>query len=96
MLVPAEALKNSRLRVVGARETLKQVLAERAGEVFIARDAEGKVVASILEECTRRGIPITYVDTMDALGELCGIEVSAAAAALFGAAGRDGEHRPLS
>ena len=80
--MPAEALRNSRRRVVGAKETLKQVIAGNALEVYIARDTKAKVVAAIIAESERRHLPVYYVETMQALGEMCGIEVSAASAAL--------------
>ncbi len=81
--MPTEALRNSRRRVVGAKETLKQVIAGHATAVYIARDTDAKVVATIIQECERRQIPFDYVDTMKSLGEMCGIAVSAASAALI-------------
>jgi len=80
--VPAEALRNLKRRVVGAKETLKQVTAGRAMEVYVARDTDSKVVAAIIAECEQRHLRLYYVETMQVLGEMCGIEVSAAAAAL--------------
>lgn len=82
-IVPAETLKNPRRRVVGAKETLKQVTTGRALAVYVARDTDAKVVAVVIAESERREIPVHYVETMEALGEMCGIEVSAAAAALI-------------
>lgn len=77
-----QALRQSRRRVVGAKETLKQVIAGHAIEVFVARDTDAKVVSMIVAESERRHLPVCYVDSMKALGEMCGIEVNATAAAL--------------
>lgn len=77
-----QALRQSRWRVVGAKETLKQVIAGHAVEVYVARDTDSKVVSVIIAESERRHLPVCYVDTMKALGEMCGIEVNAMAAAL--------------
>lgn len=77
-----QALRQSRWRVVGAKETLKQVIAGHAVEVYVARDTDSKVVSVIIAESERRHLPVCYVDTMKALGEMCGIEVNATAAAL--------------
>ena len=77
----AADLKNPQRRVVGAKESLKQVIAGRAQAVFVARDA--KVVAALVEECGRRGVPVHYEESMARLGVLCGIEVGAAAAAVL-------------
>ncbi len=79
----AADLKSPQRRVVGAKESLKQVTAGRAQAVFVARDTSPKIVAGLVEECGRRGVPVHYEESMALLGALCGIEVGAAAAALI-------------
>ncbi len=79
----AADLKNPRRRVVGAKASLKQVTAGRAQAVFVARDTNAKLVAALVEECGRRGVPVHYEESMARLGVLCGIEVGAAAAAVL-------------
>jgi len=81
--VTAQSLKNPRQRVVGAKETLKQVLTDHALEVYVAQGANLKAVATIVAECERRHVPVFMIESTKALGEMCGIEVSAAAAALL-------------
>ena len=67
---------------VGTKQTLKALEQDKAVEVFVARDADPKVVAKVIQLCRLKGIRVNYVDTMAALGKTCGIEVGAAAAAL--------------
>ncbi|MFO7263060.1 MAG: hypothetical protein A6D91_00640 [Bacillaceae bacterium G1] len=70
--------------VVGVKQTAKAIEQGRAKEVFIARDAEHRVVARVIELCQEAGLPITYVETMRELGAACGIDVGASAVAVIG------------
>ncbi|PSR21409.1 MAG: 50S ribosomal protein L7Ae-like protein [Sulfobacillus acidophilus] len=76
------ALKDFRRRVVGRRETVKRIQRGAASEVYIAQDADRAIVSEIEEQCRIHQVPIHAIDTMQELGRLCGIEVSAACAAL--------------
>lgn len=69
-------------RTVGARQTLKALQRRAARVVFVARDADPAVVEPILELARGQGVPLVYVDSMQALGRACGIEVGASSAAL--------------
>jgi large subunit ribosomal protein L7A len=64
------------------RETLKKIAHGTAFHVFVEKDAEPRVIEDIVAQSQTRNIPIDYVDTMEELGRLCGIEVRAACAAL--------------
>ena len=70
-------------RIVGAKQTLKAVQSGQAKEVFVARDADGRVVQPIVDLCIRNGVRITEVDSMAELGKACSIEVGAAVAAII-------------
>lgn len=70
-------------RVVGTNQVKRALANEKVEKVYIARDAEKKVVKEIIELCNKKGIEIIYVDTMKKLGQLCNIDVSAASAALL-------------
>jgi len=78
-----ERLRNARNKIVGAKQTLKAAEAGRASVVYLAKDAEDRVSAPIVRQAQERGIEVVYVETMQQLGKLCGIEVGAAAAALL-------------
>ncbi|MDR3207427.1 MAG: ribosomal L7Ae/L30e/S12e/Gadd45 family protein [Oscillospiraceae bacterium] len=69
-------------RVVGVKQTRKVVLAGEAQTVFVARDAEARVVQPVLAACEQAGVPVTWAETMAELGAACGIEVGAAVAAI--------------
>lgn len=70
--------------VVGVKQTTRAIQQGRAKEVFIARDAEMRVVEKVIQLCQEAGLPITYVESMRELGEACGIDVGASAVAIIG------------
>ena len=78
-----ERLRAARHKSVGAKQTLKAAETGRAKVVFLAKDAEERVLAPIVRQAQTRGIEIVYVESMQQLGRMCGIEVGAAAAALL-------------
>jgi large subunit ribosomal protein L7A len=80
--VDRAALKDSRRRVVGRRETVKRIQRGAALQVYVARDADKVIVAEIEDQCRIHHVPIHAIDTMQELGKLCGIEVAAACAAV--------------
>jgi len=67
--------------VTGTKQTLKAIQAGKAKHVFVAGDAEERVLRPILVACTENVVPVSSVGTMDDLGRACGIKVKAAAAA---------------
>jgi len=78
-----EYLKTASKKTVGLKQSLKAVKNGRAEYAFVARDAEERVLAPFIEACREHSVMITYVDTMDALGRACGIEVGAAVACIL-------------
>ena len=75
-----EALKTAK-RVIGIKQVAKAVKREAAMEVFIADDADAKVVEPLETLCTEQNVPVSRVSSMKELGTACNIEVGAAAAA---------------
>lgn len=75
-----EALKTAK-RVIGIKQVAKAVKREAATEVFIADDADAKVVEPLETLCTEQNVPVNRVSSMKELGTACNIEVGAAAAA---------------
>lgn len=75
-----EALKTAK-RVIGIKQVAKAVKREAATEVFIADDADVKVVEPLETLCTQQNVPVSRVSSMKELGTACNIEVGAAAAA---------------
>lgn len=68
---------------IGTKQTLKAVELGQATKVFVAKDADSRITTKVVQTCQRSNIPITYVETMKALGKACGIEVGAAMVALL-------------
>ncbi|MEC0243925.1 ribosomal L7Ae/L30e/S12e/Gadd45 family protein [Paenibacillus dokdonensis] len=68
---------------IGAKQTMKLVELGQAAEVYVAEDAEHRLISKIESLCSKRGVKITYVETMQHLGNACGIEVGAAMAAII-------------
>lgn len=77
----AKRRKKGRMRI-GMKQTLQAVEQGMAREVFVAQDADPRMITRIVQICGQRDIQVTYVDTMRTLGEQCGIEVGAAMAAI--------------
>jgi large subunit ribosomal protein L7A len=77
-----EALRNPRSRVIGLKQTTKAVERGQARAVYLAGDAEERLVRELQAKCREKGIEVVKVESMTALGKVCGIEVGAAAAAI--------------
>ncbi len=77
-----ENLKTGK-KTVGIKQTLKAVENGTATTVYIAKDAEEKVVLSLKELCQKQSVEIVYIESMKHLGKACGIEVGAAAVGLL-------------
>lgn len=70
-------------RIVGAKQTLKAIKNGTAKIVYVARDAESKVINPIIEISNQKNIEVIYLESMEKLGDLCGIDVGAATACLI-------------
>lgn len=73
-------LKNAK-KVIGAKQTVKAVEKGLASTVFLAIDADHRLLLPVKEACARGNITIDNTLTMLELGKACGIEVGAAAVA---------------
>ena len=69
--------------VVGAKQLRKAVQGGKAAWVYLAENADPAITEPIEEMCSELHIQITWVHTMAELGQKCGIEVGAAAAAVL-------------
>ncbi len=70
-------------KVVGAKQTLRALEQGWAIRVYVAKDAEDKVLRPIKEQCEEKRIPIIEVETRAHLGLACGIQVKASVAAII-------------
>ena len=69
-------------KVVGIKQVRRLLHAENAGQVFLACDADPRLIEPLLDMCQRAGVPTVTGFTMSQLGRWAGIEVGTAAAAL--------------
>ncbi|KMK74858.1 50S ribosomal protein L7ae-like protein [Alkalihalobacillus pseudalcaliphilus] len=68
--------------VIGTKQTLRSLDSNEVKEVYIAKDAEYRVIHKVEASSRDKGIPIHYVDSMKMLGKACNIEVGAATVAI--------------
>lgn len=78
-----DELKNAENKVVGLKQLLRELEADTVACVYIAGDAEEHVREKITEAIGAKEIHVVFVDTMEELGGVCGIDVSAACAAIL-------------
>ncbi len=74
---------NGTNKIVGAKQVKRALNSQDIEAVFIAKDADNKIIDEIMEICTNKEIQVVYVDNMRILGDACGIDVNAATAALL-------------
>lgn len=68
-------------KVVGAKQTRRALKDRRAKRVYMAQDADPRILQPLVQEAVRQQVPLVQVQTMKELGEACGIAVGAAIAA---------------
>lgn len=77
-----EGLKTAK-KAIGAKQTARAVEKGLAARVYLADDADGRVVAPLAQLCSQKGVTVNDGITMNELGKACGIEVRAAAVAIL-------------
>ncbi len=65
-------------KVIGVKQSKKAIRDGAAEQVFVALDAEKRVVGPIYELCSETETKITEITTMAELGDAAGIDVGAA------------------
>lgn len=68
-------------RVAGAKQVRRAIESGRVLRLYIAQDADPRLLQPLVQKCVDLRIPIEQVSTMRRLGEACGIAVGAAVAA---------------
>jgi large subunit ribosomal protein L7A len=69
--------------IVGTKQTVKALKNQRVQEVFVAKDADLKLVEKVIQTAAEFQTPVSYVDSMKKLGKACDIEVGASAVAII-------------
>lgn len=70
-------------KVIGSKQTAKALQTNQVKVLYLAKDAEQKIVKSIEIKAQEEGIQIVKVPSMKELGRAFGIEVGAACAAIL-------------
>ena len=78
-----ERLRSAEARAVGTNQTTKAITRGRAQVVYIAKDADRRVVEGVVAAAKGVSLEIVEVDSMREIGRACGIAVGAAAAAIL-------------
>jgi len=65
-------------KVIGVKQTLKSMQNGQGKIVYIAKDADTKLIEPVEKLAFSVSIQVEYIETMKELGRLCGIEVGAA------------------
>lgn len=78
-----DRIRLAKKRTIGTNQTTKALQENQVKSIYVAKDAEQRVIELILGLARQRGLSVIWVDTMKQLGKACGIEVGAAAAAVL-------------
>ncbi|SCG84109.1 putative ribosomal protein L7Ae-like [Proteiniborus sp. DW1] len=70
-------------KVVGIKQARRAINNDEVLTIYVAEDADTKVVQDIINLCNEKSIEIIYAPSMKELGKACGIDVSAAVAAIL-------------
>lgn len=70
-------------KVVGIKQTAKALKNNLGSKLYVAKDADVRLLEPILKLAADKSLEIEEVDTMKELGVLCGIDVSAATALII-------------
>lgn len=68
--------------LVGIKQLRKALRTGSAKQVYLAQNADPALTEPIAAQCSENHIPYVWVRTMAELGQACGIDVGAAAAAI--------------
>ena len=71
-------------KVIGVKQSKKAIRDGAAAEVYVALDAEKRVVGPIYELCSETNTRITEITTLAELGDAAGIAVGAAVVTVLG------------
>jgi large subunit ribosomal protein L7A len=81
--VGVERLRAVSQRAVGTNQTVKAISRGQARVVYVAQDADRRVIDPVLRAARERGLEVVEVASMAMLGRACGIAVGAAVAAIL-------------
>lgn len=66
-------------KVVGIKQATKAIKSGIGNILYVAKDADHKLITSLIKVAEENRVEVKYIETMKELGKLCGIDVGAAA-----------------
>ncbi|MCY6483504.1 ribosomal L7Ae/L30e/S12e/Gadd45 family protein [Clostridium aestuarii] len=69
--------------VIGLKQTTKCIKNGEGKILYVAKDADSKLMNPIIKSANVKALEVIYIDTMKELGKLCGIDVGAAVALIL-------------
>lgn len=66
-------------KVIGIKQSTKAIKNGEGKILYVAKNANDKMVAPLVELAKKCGIEVKHVESMKILGEMCGIDVKSAA-----------------
>ncbi|AZO96552.1 50S ribosomal protein L7ae-like protein [Iocasia frigidifontis] len=76
-------LAKQKNKVVGTKQTLHVINNGKAAKIFIAEDIDKHIKTKLIEASRKNNLSVEKVESKLKLGRACGIDVSAACAALL-------------
>ncbi len=70
-------------KVIGLKQTNRALKDNLVVSIYVARDADERIVSPLVASCRDKGIKVFYVDTMKELGNNAGIDIGSAVVALI-------------
>lgn len=70
-------------KVIGTKQVKKAITNSKAKKVYIANDAEPHIIEPIKMACMENQVEYELVESMELLGEICGIDVGSATVAIL-------------
>jgi len=80
--MPLDMLKTAK-KTIGVKQVTKAVEKDLVQAIFIARDAEQRLVEPLRMLCSEKNVAVDTTPSMVELGQACSIEVGAAAVAVL-------------
>ncbi len=77
-----EGIKEKK-KVIGTKQSKRVVLEEKVKYVYIAEDADKRIINELVVLCKEKNIDVIYAESMKELGKASGIDVGAASVAIL-------------
>ncbi|MBL4930289.1 MULTISPECIES: ribosomal L7Ae/L30e/S12e/Gadd45 family protein [Clostridium] len=66
-------------KLIGIKQCTKAIKNGQGIELYVAKDADERLISPLVELAEGKSIKVVYIDTMRELGKMCSIEVGSSA-----------------